>query len=388
MPSRPTDAPNPLAAVDFERLRRDRLARCFETMQRSGVDVLVLGREANVRYASDARRLWLAGTRPFGPGCIVVAATREVHLLSTSDEGVPAAIPVANLYPLTWNPDVLAARLARIPGLREARRVGIDGWNAAGARLLAAVAPDAGRVDGAALMHEVRRRKSADEIACLRAALAVAAAGVDAVVEALRPGVDEVELRGVFAERVAALGATIPSLEGRFRASGAKRTERAGGNDAGRLAPGDLVVLRAGVMLAGYEGTLARTQPCSGPDAAPPASAAELAERAQRLSKALARACRAGATARDLLDAYASCGEPLPSGPIAHGIGLGSEPPMVGERHSCNGQERLDTGMVLSLRAAVASAAASYEVEDVVLVGDEGREFLTDSPRALDRARA
>jgi Xaa-Pro aminopeptidase len=238
-------------------------------------------------------------------------------------------------------------------------------------------------------MHEVRKRKSADEVVCVRAALAIATTGLAAVAAALRPGLEEAALRGVFAERVAASGATIPSLEGRFRAAAGRavvRTERVGGV-ARELAPDDLVVLRAGVMLGGYEGTLARTRLCAPSDAASPA-AAGLAERAQRLSEFLARACRPGATARDLLDAYARCGEPLPSGTIAHGVGLGAEPPLIGSGHSCDSQGGLEAGMVLSLRAVVASESASYEVEDVVLVGDAGSAVLTDLPRALDGAGA
>ena len=366
-------------APALDRLRRERLERCFEAMARRGVDVLVLGREANVRYVSDARRLWLAGTRPFGPACLVVSATREVHLLSTSDEGVPAAIPPANLYPLTWNPDVLSARLARVPGLRAARRIGVDGWNAAAGRLLGEIAPDARVVDGAALLDGVRMRKTADEIACLRAALAVAASGLAGVVASLRAGVDEAFLRGVFAERIAGLGGTIPSLEGRFRAISR------GGR---RFAADDLVSLRCGVMLAGYEGTLARTWPCAAQTAVSAASAT-LAERGRRLAEALVTACRAGATTYDLLDAYARSGETLPRSPIAHGVGLGCEPPLVGTAHSCDQPSRLESGMVLSVRAAIVSAdAREYEVEEVVLVGEQVGEPLVSFPHGPRDAAA
>ena len=31
------------------------------------LDILVLGRQANVRYVTGAPQLWVAGTRPFGP---------------------------------------------------------------------------------------------------------------------------------------------------------------------------------------------------------------------------------------------------------------------------------------------------------------------------------
>src|SRR5712691_11283483 len=100
--------------VDFARLRTERLERTLAEMARRELDVLVLGREANARYASGARRLWTAGTRPFGPGCVVVRATRQVHLLSTWDDGIPEAIPPENLYSITWNPMNLIGAIGRI----------------------------------------------------------------------------------------------------------------------------------------------------------------------------------------------------------------------------------------------------------------------------------
>src|SRR3989442_4673020 len=104
-----------------------RRARALAAMADGGVDALILSREANARYVSGARRLWLAGARAFAPGCVLVAATGEVHLLSISDDGVPRDIPVANLYPITWNPVNLFGRLAAIPRLASARPIGVDG---------------------------------------------------------------------------------------------------------------------------------------------------------------------------------------------------------------------------------------------------------------------
>src|SRR3954467_15446826 len=104
-----------------------RRARALDAMRAADVDALILGREGNARYVSGARRLWLAGARAFAPGCVLVGATGTVHLLSTSDDLVPADIPLENLYPITWNPADLMAPLVRIPGLDKARRIGVDG---------------------------------------------------------------------------------------------------------------------------------------------------------------------------------------------------------------------------------------------------------------------
>src|SRR3979409_277265 len=96
-------------------------------MARQDVDVLVLGREGNARFVSGATRLWLAGTRPFAPGCVVVRETGAVHLLSITDFGVPSDIPAQCLYQMSWNPMNIVGVVAAIPGVSSARQIGVDG---------------------------------------------------------------------------------------------------------------------------------------------------------------------------------------------------------------------------------------------------------------------
>src|SRR5438309_903025 len=126
----------------------ERRARALSGMADHDVDALVLGREANARYVSGARRLWLAGARAFAPGCVLVAATQAVHVLSVTDEGIPPDVPVEHLYPITWNPANLFARLATIPGLADAARIGVDGLTPLMETLLTATFPNAELVDG------------------------------------------------------------------------------------------------------------------------------------------------------------------------------------------------------------------------------------------------
>src|SRR5579872_4825227 len=84
-------------------LRLARRSRVLAEMEEAGIDVLVVGREGNARYVSGAPRLWTAGSRAFGPGCVLVGATGAVHLLSTWDEGVPEEIPHEHLYGISFN---------------------------------------------------------------------------------------------------------------------------------------------------------------------------------------------------------------------------------------------------------------------------------------------
>src|SRR5437660_10373150 len=99
---------------DDRALRYGRRDRALAAMESHDLDVLVLGRVANMRYVSGVPMLWNAGTRPFGPGCVVVRATHEIYLLSTWDEAVPEEIAHDHLYGITWNPMNNVEMLQRI----------------------------------------------------------------------------------------------------------------------------------------------------------------------------------------------------------------------------------------------------------------------------------
>ena len=67
----------------------DGLDRCLGAMEDAGVDVLFLGQRVERAVRLGCERLWLAGTRPFAPSCVVVRSTRAVHSLSNTDVGFP-----------------------------------------------------------------------------------------------------------------------------------------------------------------------------------------------------------------------------------------------------------------------------------------------------------
>ncbi|MCU1373756.1 MAG: Xaa-Pro aminopeptidase [Actinomycetia bacterium] len=359
--------------IDFGRLRDDRRRRLLDAMAAHRLDALVLGRPANVLYASGARQLWTSGARPFGPACVVVAATSRVHLLSTWDEGVPADIDHEDLYGLSWNPANLARSLGAIPGLAAARRLGTDSTSPLATGLLTGAAPDAAIVDGRAAITAARATKTADELACLATATAMAEAGLAAMVAALAPGVTERQLLGTHLEHIAALGSPTPPTEGvvcitpRHEPVALRRiaTDRA-------LAPGELVVLDPGALFAGYEGGVGRTWPL-GP---PTADQRELAARCRAGLDAVVAACRSGATGAELRTAWLATGEPLPAAPVIHGVGLGMEQPVVG--NGIGGSEVLAAGTVLAVTSWVAREGVGGFLErDLVVVGDAGPEVLS-----------
>src|SRR5258708_29450417 len=199
---------------DDRALRSGRRQRALDQMAAHHLDVVVLGRQANVRYVTGAPQLWVAGTRPFGPTCVLVRATGAVHLLSTWDEGVPDDIPHENLYGISWNPMNTISALQRIEGAATARRVGTDALSPVFAQLLPTAFPNAELVDGELAMRAARRIKTAEEVLALRDSIAVAEAGLAAAVSELRPRGGEQGLAGGLPEALAAGGGGGPADQG------------------------------------------------------------------------------------------------------------------------------------------------------------------------------
>ena len=363
--------------ADDRALRTGRRARALAQMQAHDLDILVLGRQANVRYVTGATQLWVAGTRPFAPNCVLSRQTGEVHLLSTWDEGIPDDIPHDHLYGIAWNPMNIIAVLKDIDGAATARRVGIDALSPGFAELLPHAFPNAELVDAEVALRTARRVKTEDEITSIREALQVAEVGLAAAVSELRPGISEQRLTGVLLEAMAAGGVSTPATQdGAWVTSPGHHGRRAGGS--GDVHTGDLVAFAAGVLDRGYTGEVGRTWPVG--DATDEVRA--LYQRSQALRERLFDACRAGAPAGALLSAYEAAGEPLPPTPVAHGLGLGFDPPVVSPHlPETNASEILEPGMVLAVTSYVwTEGIGAVFGRDAVLVTDRRPEVLSTAP--------
>ena len=364
--------------VDFTRLRQERRQKLFDAMDTAALDVLVLGRPANVRYASGARQLWRTGANPFAPMCVVVRQTEKVHLLSSWDEGVPAEIGHEDLYGLFWNPAHLIAALGGIAGFASAHRVGTDSLTPFFGRVLHDLVPALELVDASPDLARARAHKTEDEVAAIEVAVAVAEAGLAAMEAALRPGITERALLGAYLEAVAGFGAPTPPTE-----SVAFATPRQGPVRFRYLATdrpigqGELVVLAPGAFYAGYEGGVARTRTAG---SAPSRQARALAVRCRRALGMLLEACRAGNTGADLYRAWESTGEPPPEVALANGVGLGTELPLVGFGRGA--EEGLEEGAVLSVQAWVSEeGTGGFLLREVIRIGEDLPQILTRSER-------
>ena len=371
--------------VDFARLRADRRERVLVAMAEHDLDVLLLGREPNAQYVSGARRLHLAGTRPFGPGCVVVRDGNEVHLLNNWDEGIPPEIPREHLFGIKWNPLNLVASLQKIAGLASAKRIGVDSMSPLFLQLIPMAAPDAQIVSAASALRSVRMRKTNDELACIRTAVAVAEASLAQVMEELRPGVSGKALLGAFEGHMTGFGVTTPATEGTFGA--AAPVESGHGPRLARLTTartideGALVALSGSVLYAGYEGGVGRTRVCGGHRGiATSDGVRSLFRRSAELRDRVLDACRPGASGEDLATAYTAAGDPLPGFPIAYRVGLGYEGAIAGSAlgTSFDATQRLVPSMALGIETYVADDDGhGCLMLDTVQVTDDGCERLS-----------
>jgi hypothetical protein len=224
------------------------------------VDAIVVGREANARALAGTTRLWLAGTRAFAPGCVVMCATGEKYVLANSHDVAP---PTTHLYGITWNPEVLRANLAAIPGLSGAKVIAVDGMGPAMFALLRRVAPQA-RFVGV----DVPYRADGVEAAC-----DLARRALDAMAASLASGATTSRVRAEFFRAIGSSGVTTPAFDPIVEP----------------MAGDTRFVLRAGVIRDGFEGSLARTF----------AIGSMNVEEPEEWSRAV-RACVAGTTAGEL----------------------------------------------------------------------------------------
>jgi Xaa-Pro dipeptidase len=241
--------------------------------------------------------------------------------------------------------------------------------------------------DASPLVHALRMVKSAAEIARVRRAVASAAAGYQAGLDAAKPGMTEKELVSVIASTMYATGSTagtkpvfVNSVSGRERYPlvDAPASDR-------RIAPGDVVFIDGGAASDGYVSDILRLIGV-GPLRAEDRRFAEVAAAA---TATMVCAVRPGVPVSHLLRSaarvVAEAGVDTPVGVVGgHGIGLELwERPLIKEHADPDEDVTLRPGMVLCLEPILApphpdgGLAGIFVFEQQVLVTEAGCEVLS-----------
>jgi Xaa-Pro aminopeptidase len=328
------------------------------------------------------------------------------HLFTPYPEGAPPEIDADHLHAelcpeLAEGVREMARKLRDLLGFGAGLRIGVDEYTAAmyGLRTELFAAPEA--ADASLVLTAARVTKTPDEIECIRRAQQINELAMHDVQAALRPGVRQSDLTGIFLRRITALGASFNLVDpiwqlvppsaavGPCSVTGEVAfplvsTDRA-------IAEREVIWVDTGIGYEGYASDFGRTWIVS----REPHPTARQADQFHRWREVLDRsleAVRPGATAFDLTRAAiaahrATGGEGRPwlrHLYLAHGVGLDSaEMPLVGTDLG----DEFDAGLVLAEGMVLVfepivwdEGAGGYRGEEVVVVTGSGYRQLSDYP--------
>jgi len=389
------------ARPDLARLRADRRTKLAAAVDRKDAAAAVLLGTTNVRWATGARVVAADQARSARRRnvAIVVAGDAVPHLWTHHRDGVPADHPDDHVHDgLDLESDTGAGELVvaveSLVGRRQAR-VFLDEWTmplrrAWSARLDGLVVEDA----AVHLMGEVKLVKTDDELACIRAAQQLNEVAAADVHEALRPGLRQCDLSGLFLRRVFELGAhqnTVDPIWQVMPASVAAGPASVTGDVVFPLvttdrvlARGDVVWVDTGITLDGYDSDFGRTW-IVGAD--PARAQYDQFRRWKDVVDAVLAITKPGVTGGDLCRAAiaAAGGDRRPWLPhlyLAHGIGVDSaEAPFIGTDlgDAFDDSIVLAPNMVFVLEPiAWADGTGGYRGEEIVAVTADGYELLSN----------
>jgi Xaa-Pro dipeptidase len=262
----------------------------------------------------------------------------------------------------------------------DAGAVGVDEQGMAPAtwRTLAQRLPAATLVEAGAIFAEVRRVKTPDEIDLLREAAGINERAAARAFQAVREGILERALEEVFQSEIARAGA-VPGHWETTLGSRSSGSFHAGPYPA---RPGDLIRSDSSCRLRGYWSDIGRTRVLgvARPEYRRTYEALQIGQAAA--VKAVRPGVRVGDLFAAAVDTIRRAGLPeYRRHHVGHGIGLEMyEAPLLVE----NSDARLEAGMVINVETPYyESGYGGFQVEDTVLVTENGGELLTAADRSL-----
>ena len=384
--------------VDMARLRLYRFARVQAELKSRDYAGCLLYDPVNIRYATGTRNMTIwtmhnAARYCFVPaeGKAIVFDYRNCEHLSNGIETVGEARRGTFWYYFSVaerQSEVVARWADEIDSVVRAhgggnRRLAVDHVDAEGYAALRALGLQL--FNGQEPLEHARKIKSADELACMGAALSVCEAGLAKVRAALQPGRSEIELWSILASTNNEMGGEY--METRLLASGGRTNPWYQECSERRVRPRELVAIDTDMVGPfGYDADVSRTFFC-GPGR-PNGEQRTLYGLAHEQVHHNIALLRPGVTFRDLSarawtppEKYA----PLAAGVVIHGVGMCNEYPQVypgvaAERTGYDGV--LEPGMTVCVESYIGekNGIEGVKLEQMVLVTEKGPELLSLFP--------
>lgn len=239
------------------------------------------------------------------------------------------------------------------------------------------------------LMSELRLVKDSEEIERIRAAVHVADAGMEAAIEAVKPGMTESQVAAVAEFAMRQQGAT--DFYRSYVASGPRTSIAHGIPTLRKLQSGDLVMIDLHPVVGGYSADVGRTV-CLGKPTVEQQEAYDLYVKG--LDNAIGK-IKAGVGMMDIQEAmhgvYKAAGHGDHTfGPPIHGLGVEFEEAPLPAGHAFFHGEKAPTPLAAGVVIAIGNCGLylghwGVRVEDTVVVGSEGPLVLSHYPRQLEK---
>jgi Xaa-Pro aminopeptidase len=386
--------------LDLARMRQERLAKVQEGMVANGFDALVLSGNSAVRYATGSEMMHVEISRnAYDPTIAIVLPTGAPHLYTPYPEGAAPEIPADHVHgPLLVEfdegVDALAAAISEVAGSGEIH-VGFDDLSGAMLERLPASAPKTKVGDAGTVLGAAKILKTPDEVECIRRAQSINETAMYDVYAALRAGVRQTDLSGIFLRRIFELGASGNHVDpiwcAMAKSIGAGPYTVHGdvafplnSTDA-ILRDGDLVMVDSGIIYEGYASDFGRTWIVG---RQPTQRQVDHCKRWQAVVASVLELTRPGTTGLELNRAARAADTArrpwLEHFYLIHGIGTDSaEMPYIGTDLGEEFDESivLAPGMVMVLEPVIwEDGEGGYRSEEVVVVTEDGYRCLSHFP--------
>jgi len=390
--------------VDYDRLNKDRLVKARKVIKELDLDALIATTPENVRYITNKRAFFVMGWMP--NSIAILPKDGEPVFLHPDDFVAPGPLwendgkTLLNQYLINhytvWPAPIardiwakwLKKRLMAI-GIRKGR-LGLDmapwQWYTEFQKTLT----NYEIVDAENAMLYERAIKTPDEIALIKEACSVASKGVEAALNALKPGVREYEVYGTAMGELYRNGSegdgfwpfltSGPCVEGALYPTNRK------------IQTGDPVIIDLGPIINGYNGDCMRT----GFVGKPTEEFKEMYKTNYDAMYAVINTARPGVKVSECYEAarkvYKERGYPEPRFDFGHGIGLSCcELPSIVKKEAyewVGGAGKRDIelkpGMCFSSEPRIykyidGRTFIQCAMEEVIIITDTGREVITSA---------
>ena len=389
------------APTDLDAVRRYRLDRLRREMRRCDIAGLLLFDQINTRYATDATNMQIWSSH-YETRCVFVALEGPVVLFDYANHphlvsGLPTVdeyrvMPVFYYFAVGPRSTELARRFgAEIADLMHRygggnRRLAVDRLSHLGTDALRAQQLEL--LDGQEVTEHARAVKSPEEIVLMRASLAVAEAGCQAMRETLAPGITENALWAKLHETSIRLGGEW--IESRLLSSGPRTNPWFRECSLRPIESGDMVTFDTDLIGPyGYCSDISRAWVCGGrPNDEQRRLYAAAFEQVEHNISIL----KAGMSFREV----AEKSWPIPEEFLSrrytgmiHGVGLADEYPAIAylPDFPADGYDGvLEPGMALCVESFIGteSGREGVKLEEQVLITESGVERLSRYPFEID----